>query len=160
MKALFSAAVISVSGFSTAAVSDIKMPASEPGTYVSAKELVSKVVDTVSGIGYQIPSSAGYKVLMIERTATGDAEVHMEMNDTIIIEKGHGEFLVGGSITGNHEIRPTEWRGGDISGGRRYNVSVGDLLLIPAGTPHKAFVIDGTFSYLTIKTPASEVKQK
>ena len=119
-------------------------------TYMSAKELASKVV---TGDSYQIPSSEGYKVLMVQRKATGDAEVHTDMNDTIIIQQGHGEVLVGGSITGTHQIAPTEWRGGEISGGHRYTVAVGDLLLIPAGIPHKAFVTDGPFTYLAIKTP-------
>ena len=119
-------------------------------TYVSAKDLASKVV---TGDSYQIPSSEGYKVLMVQRKATGDAEVHTDMNDTIIIQQGHGEFLVGGSITGNHQIAPTEWRGGEINGAHRYTVSVGDLLLIPAGIPHKALVTDGPFTYLAIKTP-------
>jgi mannose-6-phosphate isomerase-like protein (cupin superfamily) len=125
-----------------------------PGeTYVSAHELASKAAQMASGVGYQIPSSAGYTVLMIERAKTGDAEVHMQMNDTIIIEKGSGTFWVGGQITGNHEIRPTEWRGGEMTGARTYNVSVGDLLLVPAGVPHKAIVTVGPFAYLTIKTP-------
>jgi mannose-6-phosphate isomerase-like protein (cupin superfamily) len=95
---------------------------------------------------------------MAERKTTGDAEVHTQMNDILIIQHGHGEFLVGGSIKGNHEIAPTEWRGGDISGGHRYSVSAGDLLMIPAGIPHKAFVTDGPFTYLAIKTPAVKGK--
>lgn len=119
-------------------------------TYMSAKDLAARLVN---GDSYQIPSSEGYKVLMVERKATGDAEVHTDMNDTIIIQQGHGEFLVGGSITGNHQIAPTEWRGGEINGGHRYTVSVGDLLLIPAGIPHKAFVTDGPFTYVAVKTP-------
>jgi mannose-6-phosphate isomerase-like protein (cupin superfamily) len=122
-------------------------------TYMSAKDLASKVV---TGDSYQIPSSEGYKVLMVQRKATGDAEVHTDMNDTIIIQQGHGEFLVGGSIKGNHQIAPTEWRGGGITGGHRYTVSVGDLLLIPAGIPHKAFVTDSPFTYLAIKTPLTK----
>jgi mannose-6-phosphate isomerase-like protein (cupin superfamily) len=123
-------------------------------TYLSAKDLAAKLVGAGSAGNYQIPSGEGYKVLMIERKATGDAEVHTQMNDIIVIQHGHGEFLVGGSIKGNHEIAPTEWRGGDISGGHRYPVSVGDLLMIPAGIPHKAFVTDGPFTYLAIKTEA------
>jgi mannose-6-phosphate isomerase-like protein (cupin superfamily) len=135
------------------AASSADSTAGQAETYVSADELASDVSHTVSGIGYQIPSSPGYKVLMIQRDKTGEAEVHMEMNDTIIIERGRGTFWVGGQIRGNHEIRPTEWRGGEMSGAREYSVSVGDLLLIPAGMPHKAVVTSGTFTYFTIKTP-------
>ena len=122
-------------------------------TYLSANELARKAAQTESGIGFEVPSSAGYKVLMIRRDKTGDVEVHTRMNDTIIIERGRGEFLVGGRVAGNRLVRPNEWRGGNISGAHEYDVSAGDLLLIPAGVPHKAVITSGPFTYLTIKTP-------
>jgi mannose-6-phosphate isomerase-like protein (cupin superfamily) len=126
-------------------------PATE--TYLSAGELASKVGNTMSGVGFPVHSSPGYQVLMIRRDHAGEPEVHMQMNDTIIVESGRGRFLIGGEVKGNREIRPTEWRGGEMSGARQYEVSVGDLLLIPAGIPHQAIVTTGTFTYLTIKTP-------
>ena len=122
-------------------------------TYVSANELARKAAQAESGIGFEVPSSPGYKVLMIRRDKTGDVEVHTEMNDTIIIERGHGKFLIGGRVTGNRLVRPNEWRGGVISGAHEYDVSAGDLLLIPAGVPHQAVITSGPFTYLTIKTP-------
>lgn len=121
-------------------------------TYVSAAELASKAAQTV-GVGFQVPSSPGYKVLMIQRDKTGDIEVHTELNDTIIIERGRGEFLIGGRVTGNRLVQPNEWRGGNMSGAHKYAVSAGDLIMIPAGVPHKAVVTSGPFAYLTIKTP-------
>lgn len=152
MRTVWFATLVLLVGSFIASARDTE-PQGQNETYVSAGELASKVVQTVSGIGYQIPSSPGYKVLMIQRDKTGDAEVHAELNDTIIVEQGRGRFLVGGQITGNHLIRPNEWRGGDMNGAREYDVSVGDLLLIPAGIPHKAILTSGTFTYLTIKTP-------
>jgi mannose-6-phosphate isomerase-like protein (cupin superfamily) len=88
----------------------------------------------------------------MQQDKTGEAEVHMEMNDTIIIERGRGTFWVGGQIKGSHEIRPTEWRG-EMSGAREYSVRSLTCLLIPAGMPHKGVVSSGTFTYFTIKTP-------
>lgn len=122
-------------------------------TYLSANELARKAAQTESGIGFEVPSSPGYKVLMIRRDKTGEVEVHTQMNDTIIVERGRGEFLVGGRVTGNRLVRPNEWRGGVISQAHKYEVSAGDLLLIPAGVPHKAVITSGPFTYLTIKTP-------
>jgi mannose-6-phosphate isomerase-like protein (cupin superfamily) len=135
------------------AIADVPSHATAGATYLSAAEVMAKVATTGSGVGYQVPSSAGYKVLIIRRDTSGDAEVHMEMNDTIIVEQGHGQFWVGGQINGNREISPGEWRGGEISGARKIDVSVGDLVLIPAGTPHRAVVTAEKFTYLTIKTP-------
>jgi mannose-6-phosphate isomerase-like protein (cupin superfamily) len=120
-------------------------------TFVSAGDLAAKAAPGT--VVNEIPNTIGYQVLMVRRDQTGDAEVHMKMNDTIIIERGTGKFRVGGTITGNHEIQPTEWRGGVMTGSREYTVSVGDLLVIPAGVPHQAIVTSGTLMYLAIKTP-------
>lgn len=127
--------------------------ASREETFVSASELAAKVRSASHQVAYEIPSVTGRQVLMIRRDETGDAEVHTQLDDTIIIESGTARFRVGGTITGNHQTGPTEWRGGTMTGWREYTVSAGDLLLIPAGVPHQALVTSGTFSYLTIKTP-------
>jgi mannose-6-phosphate isomerase-like protein (cupin superfamily) len=127
--------------------------ASHEETFVSAAELASKVRSASHQVAYEIPGATGRQVLMIRRDETGDAEVHTQLDDTIIIESGTARFRVGGAITGNHQIGPTEWRGGTMRGWREYTVSAGDLLLIPAGVPHQALVTSGTFSYLAIKTP-------
>jgi len=121
------------------------------GTYLSAQELAAKVVHG-SGPPFEVPGTAGYKVLVVERTSTGDAEVHMEWNDVIVIQHGHAKFLIGGQIKGNHETSPGEWRGGEMTGAKEYSLAQGDLLLIPAGLPHKAIVTEGAFTYLAIKT--------
>ena len=126
--------------------------ASHGETFVSAAELAAKVQSASHLVAYEIPSVTGRQVLMIRRDETGDAEVHTELDDTIVIERGTARFRVGGTITGNHQIGPTEWRGGTMTGWREYTVSAGDLLLIPAGVPHQAIVTSGTVSYLTIKT--------
>jgi mannose-6-phosphate isomerase-like protein (cupin superfamily) len=127
--------------------------ASHEETFVSAGELASKVRSASHEAAYEIPNVTGRQVLMIRRDETGDAEVHTQLDDTIIIERGAAKFRVGGTITGNHEIGPTEWRGGTMTGWREYTLSAGDLLLIPAGVPHQAIVTSGTVLYLAIKTP-------
>jgi mannose-6-phosphate isomerase-like protein (cupin superfamily) len=144
---------------SVAMVSAVLLGASAMGasgshgeTFVSAAELAAKVQSASHLVAYEIPSVTGRQVLMIRRDETGDAEVHTELDDTIVIERGTARFRIGGTITGNHQTGPTEWRGGTMTGWREYTVSPGDLLLIPAGVPHQAIVTSGTVSYLTIKT--------
>jgi len=133
--------------------SAIGASASHEESFVSAGELASKVRSASHTVAYEIPGVTGRQVLMIRRDETADAEVHTKLDDTIVIETGTAKFRVGGTITGNHLIAPTEWRGGTMTGWREYTVSAGDLLLIPAGVPHQAIVTSGTLSYLTIKTP-------
>ena len=146
MRKVVSTALVGLISSSVLAAGDIGT-----GTYLSAHELAAKVVHD-GGPPFEVPGAAGYKVLVVERTTTGDAEVHMEWNDVIVVEQGHAKFLVGGQIKGNHETSPGEWRGGEMTGAKEYSLTQGDLLLIPVGLPHKAIVTEGAFTYLAIKT--------
>ena len=149
MRKLVSTVVIGLISSSVPAAGDTGY-----GTYLSAHELAAKVVHG-SGPSFEVPGTAGYKIFVTERTSTGDAELHMEWNDIFIVQHGHAKILVGGQIKGNHETSPSEWRGGEITGAKEYSLAEGDMLLIPAGLPHKAVVTDGPFTYLAIKTPKS-----
>lgn len=153
MKVLYKLAFVSSlsSVLFSAAAMDAKSGPAE--TFLSASELAAKVKGTTSPVAYEIPNGTGTQVLMIRRDKTGDVEVHTALNDTIVIESGTGKFRVGGTVTGNHETSPTEWRGGEMAGGREYSLSPGDLLLIPAGVPHQAIVTSGALTYVTVKTP-------
>ena len=138
-----------------AALSGASAMGPKPGSmeiFVSAADLAAKVQGSTPQAAYELPGVAGRQVLMIRRDKTGDAEVHTQMDDTIVIESGTGKFRIGGTITGNHQAAPTEWRGGNMTGWREYTVSVGDLLLIPAGVPHQAVVTSGPFTYIAVKT--------
>lgn len=150
--ALLSAVLVGASAMGLVGASAMGAAPGHEETFVSAGELAAKVQSASHQVAYEIPNVPGRQVLMIRRDETGDAEVHTELDDTIVIERGTARFRVGGTITGNHQIGPTEWRGGTMTGWREYTVSAGDLLLIPAGVPHQAIVTSGTLSYLTIKT--------
>jgi mannose-6-phosphate isomerase-like protein (cupin superfamily) len=125
--------------------------------YVKTAQLDAKVLQTVKGvITSEIPSGPGSTILIIRRDKDGEAEVHKVMNDIIMVKKGTAKILVGGEVSGNHEIKPTEWRGGEIAGATIYSLAPGDLLFIPAGIPHKVLVAPkATITYVTIKIPTT-----
>jgi mannose-6-phosphate isomerase-like protein (cupin superfamily) len=152
MKTIHQFAFVSALGAALAGASALGAKAGSTETFVSAAELAAKVQGSTGQAAYYIPGVAGRQVLMIRRDKTGEAEVHTDMDDTIVIESGTGKFRIGGTITGSHQIAPTEWRGGNMTGWHEYSVSVGDLLLIPAGVPHQAVVTSGPFTYLAVKT--------
>jgi len=125
--------------------------------YVSAKDLAAAVAGaTADPVAKEIAADPSATTLMIRREKTGEVEVHTVLNDILVFETGHATVLVGGQVKGNHELKPTEWRGGEITGGERHEVAAGDLLLIPAGVPHQCILKPGdSVSYLTIKTPST-----
>jgi len=126
------------------------------GKFVSAAQLASQVVHPVNGLDFkEVASSPQSTILIARRDKSGEVEVHGVVDDILIAETGHATVVVGGHVTGNRETAANEWRGGEQSGGKAYDVGPGDLVLIPAGSPHTVTVpADASFTYLMVKTPA------
>ena len=122
----------------------------------TAAELRAAVAKTKDGLATSpIPTGAA-TVLMVRREKTGEVELHTGQNDVFVAHDGHATVVVGERVTGNHEVSPGEWRGGTISGGKRYAMAPGDVLWIPAGLPHQVIVpASGGFDYLAMKYPSA-----
>ncbi len=123
--------------------------------YFSAAQLKALVVHPVEGMAAnQFLNGPGSHVYIIRRDKTGETEVHMAFNDIYVVKSGRAKITLGGRVTGNRETAPTEWLGGNISGGTDYSLAPGDVLFIPAGVPHKVLVSPKvSITYVTVKTP-------
>jgi mannose-6-phosphate isomerase-like protein (cupin superfamily) len=123
--------------------------------FFSAAQLETLVAHPAQGIAAnQFLNGPGSHAYIIRRDKTGETEVHMALNDIYVVESGHAKITVGGQVTGNREVMPTEWLGGDIAGGTDYSLAPGDVLFIPAGVPHKVLVSPkGGITYVLVKTP-------
>lgn len=130
------------------------------GVYVPAAKIAAANAKTKDGTAtWPIPAGPGTTILAAHRDADGQVEVHVKLNDEIVVQSGHATFLVGGKVEGNKETAPGEWRGGKISGAKAYAMSAGDVLWIPAGAPHQALVPKGgDFRYLAFKFEAQAAK--
>jgi len=85
--------------------------------------------------GGQIISDNGLIVLANRATARG-SEIHQNTNHIFIIVDGEATFVTGGKITNAKEISPGQTRGDGIEGGQAHHLSKGDVITIPANTPH------------------------
>jgi mannose-6-phosphate isomerase-like protein (cupin superfamily) len=123
--------------------------------FFSAAQLAAQVAHPVQGIaGNQFLKGPGSIVYILRRDKTGETEVHMAFNDIYVVKSGHAKITVGGQVTGNRETAPTEWLGGEISGGTDYSLAQGDVLFIPAGVPHRVLIAPKTsITYVLVKTP-------
>jgi len=54
--------------------------------------------------------------------------------------------MIGGKTTG-----PNQVRGSDIQGGQAHHLTKGDVISIPAGTPHWFKEVPKSVSYFTVK---------
>jgi mannose-6-phosphate isomerase-like protein (cupin superfamily) len=74
---------------------------------------------------------------------SGEAEIHGSATDVFSILTGEGEFVVGGAIVDPRTTNPGEVRGPSIKGGTRKKVAVGDIVVVPPGTPHQILLQPG-----------------
>jgi mannose-6-phosphate isomerase-like protein (cupin superfamily) len=127
-------------------------PADAPH-YASARDLAAKLAKTTDGlVNAPLPTGPGATVLIVRRDRTGEVEVHARMADQFVVQAGKATVIVGGALKGDRETAPGERRGGEITGGTRYELSAGDALWIPAGQPHQIVVpAGGDFTYVVAK---------
>ena len=98
---------------------------------------------------YGNPSGA-HRFRFIHRDADGVPEIHDDIIDVVFVQSGAGILLVGGEM-----LDRTGSRGSGIADGMRHPVAAGDLLHIPARTPHGYLVSDGGHvTYVLVRTPA------
>jgi mannose-6-phosphate isomerase-like protein (cupin superfamily) len=121
----------------------------------TAAQLKAQVAHPADGFAFnQFLKGPGSEVYIIRRDNTGETEIHLAFNDIYFVESGHAKITIGGKVAGNRETAPTEWRGGDITGGTDYPLAPGDVLFIPAGVPHRVLVSPkASITYVTVKTP-------
>lgn len=92
-----------------------------------------------------------YDVMAFHRTAAGQPEVHEKESDVFYVIDGKGTFVTGGKVVGGKVTAPGEIRGTSIEGGQSRQLSKGDVINIPAGTPHWFQKIEGSFTYFIVK---------
>jgi mannose-6-phosphate isomerase-like protein (cupin superfamily) len=123
----------------------------------TAAQLRAAVAKTKDGLATAPLPTGSATVLMARREKTGEVELHAGQNDVLVAHDGHATVVVGDKVTGNREVSPGEWRGGTMSGGKRYEMAPGDVLWIPAGLPHQVIVpAHASFDYLAMKYPSAK----
>jgi mannose-6-phosphate isomerase-like protein (cupin superfamily) len=85
--------------------------------------------------GGAIIEDQGLRVLA-QRRGTGEAEVHETTNHVFIIVEGEATFVTGGTLVGAKQTAPGQLRAGSIQGGQTHRLTKGDVITIPAKTPH------------------------
>jgi len=95
-------------------------------------------------------------VRMIHRAGTGAPEFHENLVDLWIVTSGRGTLVVGGTLVGARATGGRgEMTGTSIDGGERHDVAAGDVMHIPAKTPHQILVGNGEqITYLRVAIPA------
>jgi mannose-6-phosphate isomerase-like protein (cupin superfamily) len=88
----------------------------------------------------------------VHRAGDGAPEFHETEADIFFVQSGSGILVVGGTLIGADTVAPHELHNGTIQGGIRRKISAGDVVRIPAKTPHQV-LLDGAkeINYVVVK---------
>jgi quercetin dioxygenase-like cupin family protein len=92
-----------------------------------------------------------YMVHASRREKAGMAEVHAKDADVIHVLQGKATFVTGGKVVDGKSTAADEVRGASIEGGETVQLTKGDVIVVPAGTPHWFKEVDAPFLYYVVK---------
>ena len=93
-----------------------------------------KVTEVMSK-GGPIVSDPGL-VVLAQRREAGVVEYHDHTNHVFVMVEGEATLVVGGTMVDPKRTTPDQMRAPSLQGGTTYHMSKGDVITIPAKTPH------------------------
>jgi mannose-6-phosphate isomerase-like protein (cupin superfamily) len=75
-------------------------------------------------------------VVLAQRRGAGLVEYHDHTNHVFVVAEGEATLVVGGTMVDPKRTAPDQMRAPSVEGGTIYNLTKGDVITIPAKTPH------------------------
>lgn len=127
------------------------MPAQSPaaaqvfsGKDVAAQLEALSVAARASGSsGATLGDFSSHAIKLSVRTSSGGAEIHAHFDDIFIVTGGSATLITGGRVLEPKTGADGETKGSGIEGGTRQLLHEGDVVHIPAGTPHQLLIAPG-----------------
>lgn len=102
--------------------------------------------------GSTLGDYTSHALKLSSRTLSGGAEVHAHFDDVIVVTEGSATLITGGTVVAPQTGADGETKGTSIKNGSTQSIAVGDIIHIPAGTPHQMLINPGVlFSAFVVK---------
>ena len=108
-------------------------------------------VDAAFAKGMPLHVNSSFKIQAGRRVTGGTAEVHANDTDIFYITEGTATFVTGGTPVEPKTSGPGEVRAPKLEGGTVRKLTKGDVIVVPAGTPHWFSDVSGTLLYFVVK---------
>jgi mannose-6-phosphate isomerase-like protein (cupin superfamily) len=123
----------------------VVMPAQSLADLERKLQPENKAEDLIGGQGMQTRVAVQHD----KSRPTAAAELHDASDDVYYVLEGTATLTLGGKLEAPKEVEPGEWRSANINGGQTFQITKGDLIVVPRGTPHQRTGKD--FSMILIK---------
>lgn len=107
------------------------------------KALLDKARAGSGSAGITLAEYHGHYTMLTARTASGGGELHAHYSDFLFVLDGEGTEMTGGTMVEPKEGANGETRGKTLEGATPHVLHKGDVIHIPAGTPHQAIEAPG-----------------
>jgi mannose-6-phosphate isomerase-like protein (cupin superfamily) len=98
-----------------------------------------------------------HRIMLSFRSRNGEVEIHEKWADVFLVLSGSATLVTGGTVQGGRLIAPGETRGDSIERGIPQELRQGDVVHVPAGTPHQFLVSsDKTITSMVFKIQESQ----
>jgi mannose-6-phosphate isomerase-like protein (cupin superfamily) len=98
-----------------------------------------------------------HRVMVSFRARNGEVEIHEKWADVFLVLSGSATLVTGGTVQSARIIAPGETRGDSIQEGNSQELRQGDVVHVPAGTPHQFLVSsDKTITSMVFKIQESQ----
>ncbi len=138
----------------------LALPAGDPAGFHhwSASELKSMgkalapKMDAQKVATQSLGGHGNYSFMVAHREGSGQAEWHELQADIFFVQSGNATLVYGGSMVDGKTTQAHEMRGPSIKGGMEKKLAPGDVVTIPAKTPHQVKLDSGQeFTYFVVK---------
>jgi len=120
---------------------------------IKEKLAILEQASKVSGSGgAKLGDYGSHSIALSVRDSSGGAEVHAHYDDIFLGTQGKATLITGGTVVDAKTGADGETKGSRVEDGTAQTISAGDVVHIPAGTPHQLIVAPGvTYSSIVIK---------
>lgn len=107
---------------------------------------------TSGSSGATLGDFQSHAIKLSVRASSGGAEIHAHFDDIFFVTDGSATLITGGQVQHAQTGPDGETKGSGIEGGTRQVIRKGDVVHVPAGTPHQLILAPGeTYSSIVIK---------
>jgi len=115
-----------------------------PAVFMSDKDIMSLVDKAKADRKGDAPTTAEpilllapYRAQLEYRPIGGPAALHEKDAELMVVLQGAGDIVTGGKLVNEKRVNANNMTGTSIEGGTSHLVVKGDMILIPANSPHQ-----------------------
>jgi mannose-6-phosphate isomerase-like protein (cupin superfamily) len=127
-----------------------QMAGPPPRTFMSDKDIMALIEKAKADRKGDAPVVAEpilllgpYKAQLEYRPGNAPAALHEKDAELFVVLQGTGDIVTGGKLVGEKRVNAHNLSGPSIAGGETHSVAKGDMLIVPANTPHQVIPTGG-----------------